>query len=414
MANQDYYTVLGVARNASDEDIRRAFRRKAMEYHPDRNKNADAEDKFKEINEAYQVLSDNKKRQQYDRFGKAGVGAGAQAGGGSPFDGFDGFGGFGDIFDSFFGDASARAARQPRRGGDLQQQVTLSFEESVFGASREVDVNRLEACHNCSGAGNEPGTSVSTCGDCRGAGQVRRSQRSVFGQFTQVVGCPSCRGRGSVITTPCSNCRGAGRERRRRKIEVRIPGGVESGMQVRLSGEGDAGSDGGGSGNLYVAVDVREHSFFQREGTDILYALSLNLAEAALGVDKVIPTIDGYDEELKLPQGTQPGAEFRIRNRGVPHLHSNRRGDLRVQIDVRVPSSLNSHQRELLEELSRSFSGEKPSKPPKPRSSSNGSNGRKRSRRQDSKKEPEGVKEDEAGEDDNTEKGLFDRIKDAF
>ncbi len=406
MADQDFYSVLGVARNASDEEIRRAFRRKAMEFHPDRNKNADAEEKFKEINEAYQVLSDNKKRAQYDRFGKAGVGAGAQAGG-SPFEGFDVFGGFGDIFDSFFGDASSRAGRQPRRGGDLQQQVTLTFEESVFGASRDVEINRLEVCHQCNGAGNEPGSSVDACADCRGAGQMRRSQRSVFGQFTQVVACPSCRGRGSVIGTPCNNCRAAGRERRKRKIEVKIPGGVEGGMQVRLSGEGDAGSDGGGSGNLYVAVDVREHHFFRRDGTDILYTLPLNVAEAALGVDKTIPTIDGFEEELKLPEGTQPGAEFRIRNKGVPHLHSNRRGDLRVMVDVRVPNSLNTHQRELMEELARSFNGDKPSR-------KESSPGRKRSRKQAAKEANETPPESESAADDSADKGLFDRIKDAF
>ena len=344
MADQDYYSVLGVARNASDEEIRRAFRRKAMEFHPDRNKNPDAEEKFKEINEAYQVLSDTGKRARYDRYGKAGVGAGAQAGG-SPFDGFEGFGGFGDIFDSFFGGATARAARQPRRGGDLQHQVTLSFEESVFGAEREIEINRLEKCQHCSGAGNEPGTSVDTCTDCRGSGQVRRSQRSVFGQFTQVAGCPACRGTGSIISSPCGSCRGSGRERRKRKIEVKIPGGVDDGMQVRLNGEGDAGMDGGGSGNLYVGVAVQEHSYFHRDGADILYTLPLNVAEAALGVEKTIPTVDGFEEELKLPQGTQPGAEFRIRNRGVPHLHSNRRGDMRVLVDVRVPSSLNGYQR---------------------------------------------------------------------
>ena len=412
MADQDYYSVLGVARTASDEDIRRAFRRKAMEFHPDRNKNADAEDKFKEINEAYQVLSDTKKRAQYDRFGKAGVGAGAQAGG-SPFDGFDVFGGFGDIFDSFFGDATARSTRQPRRGGDLQEQVTLSFEESIFGTSREVDIHRLEVCHQCNGAGNEPGTSVDTCTDCRGAGQVRRSQRSVFGQFTQVVACPSCRGRGSVIGTPCKNCRAAGRERRKRKIEVKIPGGVESGMQVRLSGEGDAGSDGGGSGNLYVAVDVREHHFFRRDGTDIVYTLPVNIAEAALGADKSIPTIDGYEEELKLPQGTQPGAEFRIRNKGVPHLHSNRRGDLRVMVDVRVPNSLNSHQRDLIEELARSFNGEKPSNGQNP-TAKNSTKGKKRSRKRTSKAEEDAPAQAESPDEDSSDKGLFDRIKDAF
>ena len=401
MADQDYYAVLGVSRDSSDEDIRRAFRRKAMEYHPDRNKNADAEEKFKEINEAYQVLSDSRKRAQYDRFGKAGVGSGPQAGG-NPFDGFDVFGGFGDIFDSFFGDASGRAARQPRRGSDIQQQVTLSFEESVFGAEREVDINRLESCQNCSGAGNEPGTSVDTCGTCQGRGQVRRSQRSVFGQFTQVVGCPACHGRGSVISTPCSKCKGAGRERRRRKIEVKIPGGVESGMQVRLSGEGDVGSDGGGSGNLYVAVNVQEHNFFQREGADIIYTLPLNVAEAALGADKVIPTIDGFEEEFKVPQGTQPGTVFNIRGKGVPHLNSNRRGNMRIMADVRVPGSLNRQQRELLEELARSFNGEKP---PQKRSA----NGRKRSGKKDN---PE--TQSEPADEDPTEKGLFDRIKDAL
>ncbi len=405
MADQDYYAVLGVARNASDEDIRRAFRRKAMEFHPDRNKNADAEDKFKEINEAYQVLSDSQKRAQYDRFGRSGVGSGAQAGG-SPFDGFDVFGGFGDIFDSFFADSTSRSARQPRRGSDIQQQVSLSFEESVFGAEREIELNRLEPCQHCSGAGNEPGTSVDTCSTCRGTGQIRRSQRSVFGQFTQVVGCSTCAGRGKVITTPCTNCRGAGRERRKRKIEVRIPAGVENGMQVRLSGEGDVGTDGGGTGNLYVAVNVLEHNLFQREGTDILYTLSLNVAEASLGVDKVIPTIDGFDEEFKVPQGTQPGTVFSIRGKGVPFLNSNRRGNMRIMADVRVPGSLNSQQRELLEELARSFNGEKPSSKASP-------NGRKRRPKKENAQESNGLSPEEDS-DDNPEKGLFDRIKDAF
>ncbi len=402
MPDQDYYTLLGVARNASEEDIRRAFRRKAMEYHPDRNKNPDAEEKFKEINEAYQILSDSKKRAQYDRFGKAGVGGGAQ-GAGSPFDGFEGFGGFGDIFDSFFGGASTRVGRQPRRGGDLQQQVTLTFEESVFGASREIEINRLEMCHHCSGACNEPGTSVDTCTDCRGSGQVRRSQRSVFGQFTQVAPCHSCRGQGRIINTPCTVCRGAGRERRKRKIEVKIPSGIDHGMQVRINGEGDVGSDGGGSGNLYVAVDVQEHNLFQRDGTDIVYTLPLNVAEAALGVEKSIPTVDGFDEELKLPQGTQPGAEFRIRNKGVPHLHSNRRGDMRVYADVRIPTSLSGRQKELMEELALSFNG---GGAPKTRGKKKAKGSGKTARN--------GVREEQPEEPEGEEKGLFDRIKDAF
>ena len=402
MPDQDYYTLLGVARNASEEDIRRAFRRKAMEYHPDRNKNPDAEEKFKEINEAYQVLSDSKKRAQYDRFGRAGVSGGAQ-GAGNPFDGFEGFGGFGDIFDSFFGGASTRVGRQPRRGGDLQLQVTLSFEESVFGASREIEINRLEMCHHCSGACNEPGTSVDTCSDCRGSGQVRRSQRSVFGQFTQVAPCHSCRGKGSIINSPCTVCRGAGRERRKRKIEVKIPSGIDHGMQVRINGEGDVGSDGGGPGNLYVAVGVQEHNLFQRDGADIVYTLPLNVAEAALGVEKSIPTVDGFDEELKLPQGTQPGAEFRIRNKGVPHLHSNRRGDMRVYADVRIPTSLSGHQKELMEELALSFNGDGA---PKTR--------RAKKSKGSGKTASNGVRQEQAEEPEGEEKGLFDRIKDAF
>lgn len=411
MPDHDYYAVLGVPRNASDEDIRRAFRRMAMEYHPDRNKNPGAEDKFKEVNEAYQVLSDAKKRAQYDRFGKAGVGAGANGpGAGSPFDGFDVFGGFGDIFDSFFGDASARSARQPRRGADIQQPVTLTFEEAVFGASREVEINRLEHCRHCSGAGSEPGTSVDACAACQGRGQVRRSQRSVFGQFTQVVGCPACRGRGSVVSTPCGQCRGSGQQRRKRKIEVRIPAGVETGMQVRLSGEGDAGSEGGGAGNLYVSIEVREHNFFRRDGSDIIYTLPLNLAEAALGADKVIPTIDGFEENFKVPQGTQPGTPFTLRGKGVPHLNSNRRGDLRILADVRVPGSLNGRQRELLEELARSFNGEGPQKRSANAKSKNGKANRKKRPKKDAPPEPA----PDPIPSDAPEKGLFDRIKEAF
>ncbi|NQW23511.1 MAG: molecular chaperone DnaJ [SAR202 cluster bacterium] len=354
MADNDFYDILGVSRGVGEEDIRKAFRRKAMEFHPDRNKSPDAEDKFKEINEAYQVLSDKNKRAQYDQFGKAGVGS--NGGGNQPFDGFDVFGGFGDIFDSFFGDGTGRSSRQAQRGSDLQQRVVLKFEESVFGAEREVEITRLEQCGVCSGAGNEPGTSLDTCNTCKGNGQVRRAQRSVFGQFTQVTTCTSCQGRGSIIKTVCSNCRGGGKERKSRKIAVNIPAGVEGGMQVRLSGEGDAGNDGGGAGNLYVYIDVQEHQFFQRDGSDLLYELPMNIAEAALGADKSIPTLDGEDEELKLPQGTQPGTEFRIRGKGVPHLNGNRRGDLRVTVDVRVPGSLDDRQRELLEELAQSFS----------------------------------------------------------
>ena len=380
MADRDYYDILGIGKGVGVEDIRKAFRKKAMEFHPDRNKSADAEDKFKEINEAYQVLSDSSKRTRYDQFGKAGVGT--SSGAGQPFDGFDGFGGFGDIFDSFFGSSSGNR-RQAQRGSDLQHRVLLSFEESVFGAEREVELTRLENCSTCSGAGNEPGTLLESCSTCKGNGQVRRAQRSVFGQFTQVTACTSCQGRGSIIKTPCSNCRGGGKERMARKIAVDIPAGVESGMQVRLTGEGDAGSEGGGSGNLYVYIDVQEHQYFDREGSDLTYVLPVNIAEAALGAQKTVPTLDGAQEDLKLPQGTQPGTEFRIKGKGVPHLHSNRRGDLRITIDVRVPGSLDNRQQELLKELAESFSAPN-------ETSRNG---------------------EDDGDDD---KGIFDKIKEAL
>lgn len=385
MPKTDYYDILGVSRNDSEEEIRKAFRKKAMEYHPDRNRNPDAEEKFKEINEAYQVLTDRKKRSQYDRFGHSGMSA--NGGFDRPFDGSDVFGGFGDIFDSFFGDMSGRRARQPQRGGDIQQRVVLSFEEAAFGAEKEVEVTRVEQCHRCSGAGNEPGSKVSTCTTCRGNGQVRRTQRSLFGQFAQISSCPTCEGRGSVIGTPCTNCKGGGLERRKRRTAVTIPAGVQDGMQVRLSNQGDVGRNGGSPGNLYVQLDVKDHPFFTREDFDLVYRLPVNMTEAALGVDKEVPTLGGGSVAVKVPQGTQPGTEFRIRGKGIPHINSSRRGDLRVRVDLEVPRDLNAHQRKLLEELA----------------SSMGRNGKS-----DDGSEPEPESESDA------DKGLFGRIKDAF
>ena len=375
MAKRDYYEVLGVSRGASEEDIRKAFRKKALDYHPDRNKNPDAEAKFKEVNEAYQILIDSQKRSQYDRFGHAGVGAGT-GGFARDFEGFDIFGGFGDIFDSFFGDVTGRSQqRTAHRGGDIQRGVTVPFEEAVFGSEREVEVSRIERCYQCSGSGNEPGTSSKTCGTCRGIGQVRRSQRSVFGQFTQVTPCPTCRGKGSIVDTPCKNCQGGGTERRNRKIVVKIPAGVEDGMQIRLTGEGDIGTNGGPAGNLYIPVSVKEHSLFRREGDDLIYELPLNFIQAALGDELEIPTLNGR-EPLKIPAGTQPGEVFRLRGKGIPHLNGHRRGDLIVPVKLQVPTSLDSHQQKLLEELGKTM--EKPS------------------------------------DSDSRDKGLFDKIKDAF
>ena len=354
MVKRDYYEVLGVPRGTSEDDVRKAFRKKAMEYHPDRNRNPDAEDKFKEVNEAYQVLIDPQKRAQYDRFGHAGVSAGND-GSSRDFDGFDIFGGFGDIFDSFFGDFTGRGhQRAAQRGGDIRQAVVLAFEEAVFGADHEVEVSRTERCQLCHGSGSEPGTTPSTCTTCNGMGQVRRSQRSVFGQFSQVTTCPSCRGKGSIVRNPCRTCHGAGNEHRSRKIVVNVPAGVEDGMQIRLTGEGDAGVNGGPPGNMYIQVSVKEHKLFRRKGNDIIYELPLNFTQAALGDSVEIPTLNGT-ETLLIPAGTQYGAQFRIKGKGVPQINGNRRGDLVIPIAVRVPTSLDANQQRLLEELGKTL-----------------------------------------------------------
>ena len=358
MPKRDYYELLGISRTASEEDVRKAFRKKAMEYHPDRNKNPDAEEKFKEVNEAYQVLIDPQKREQYNRFGHAGVAANTGGGFAKDFEGFDIFGGFGDIFDSFFGDMGGRGQqRTAQRGGSVHYGVTIPFEEAVFGTEREVEVSRVERCHLCHGSGSKPGSSPSTCTTCKGRGQVRRAQRSVFGQFSQVTSCPTCRGRGSIIDQPCIDCHGVGNERRNRKIVVKVPAGVEDGMQIRLTGEGDVGSNGGPAGNLYIQISVKEHMLFQREGDDLIFELPLNMAQAALGDEVEVPTLNG-NEPLKIPSGTQPGAVFRIKGKGVPQLNGHRRGDLVIPIRLEVPTSLDDHQRRLLEELAKTI--EKP------------------------------------------------------
>ena len=411
----DYYETLGVDRGANEEEIRRAFRRKAMEFHPDRNKTPGAEDKFKEINEAYQVLSDQEKRTRYDRFGHAGVNGGGERG----FDGFDPFGGFGDIFDTFFG-GGGRTANQPRSGEDISQRVNLTFEEAVFGCDKDIEINRVEPCHRCSGAGNEPGTAINTCRTCNGSGQVRRAQRSVFGQFAVTTPCSSCNGNGRSIETPCTNCRARGYERRRRTRTVTIPAGVDNGMQVRITGEGDAGSNGGPPGNLYVQVRVREHPYFVRDEFDLLYRTSLNMAEAALGITKPIPTLEGDDVDLEIPAGTQAGSEFRVRARGVPRIRrdgrpTDRRGDIRVLVDVDIPSKLNKYQRKLVEDLAYSLvnNGKRPPAPPRKKRAS------ARKPVQAEAAEPEapdvdaGVETLEPQQDDK-QRGLFDRIKDTL
>ena len=345
---RDYYEVLGVARDCSDEELKKAFRKLALEFHPDRNRNEGATERFKEINEAYQVLSDRDKRSAYDRFGHAGVGQNGAQG----FDGFDTFGGFGDIFDAFFGGGSARSRTSARRGGDLQQTLTVDFEEAVFGCEQSIDVRRTEVCSGCKGGGSEPGSSSTVCLECAGAGEVRRSHQSIFGQFTQVSTCGRCRGEGSVITDPCSSCNGSGRERRQRKLVVSIPAGIETGTQIRLSREGEPGSRGGPAGDLYVSVRVKPHPYFERAGNDIVHVHRVNVAQAALGATVETPSLDG-DVEIEVPVGTQTGDVVRLKGRGVPHLGAeSRRGDQLVTLVVETPRSLTQEQRALLEALS--------------------------------------------------------------
>lgn len=419
----DYYETLGVGRGANDEEIRRAFRRKAMEFHPDRNKTPGAEDRFKEINEAYQVLSDQEKRSRYDRFGRAGV----DGGGDRPFDGFDPFSGFGDIFDTFFGGGGGRAASQPRAGEDISQRITLTFEEAVFGCERDIEVSRVEPCHHCSGAGNEPGTPITTCGTCNGTGQVRRAQRSVFGQFAVTTPCSACHGSGRAIATPCASCRARGVERRRRTRTVTIPAGVDDGMQVRIAGEGDVGVNGGPPGNLYVQVRVQDHPFFARDDADLVHRITINIAEAALGATKAVPTLEGDDVDLEIPSGTQSGSRFRVAGRGVPYLRRNgrptdRRGDIRVLVEVAIPGKLNRYQRQLLEDLAYSFdhNGKAP-----PAAAADGKAGAPKSRKRGAGRKksatPSPVADDDsappagaAATDDRQQRGIFDRIKDTF
>lgn len=346
---RDYYEVLGVPRGASPEELKKAFRQQALKYHPDRNKEPDASDRFKEVSTAYQVLSDPQRRTAYDRFGHAGVSNGA---GGRGFDDLQNFGGFGDIFDAFFGGSSSRG---PSRGSDLDFETTVSFVDAAFGVEREFELDRLESCERCNGNRAEPGTNLTTCATCGGSGEVRRVQRMVFGQFQQVAQCSTCSGTGQTVQTPCTRCDGRGTEYHRRKIAVEIPAGIEDGSRIVMRGQGEKGSMNGPSGDLNVYVRVQPHKVFERHGNDVLAEVNVNVAQAALGTIVTVPTLDG-DQELKIPAGTQTGKVIRVRNVGIPYMgRSNRRGDQLVAVKVVTPTELTEKQRELLEELARSL-----------------------------------------------------------
>lgn len=354
MAARDYYEILGVGKNATNDEIKTAFRSMARKYHPDVNKAPDAEAVFKEINEAYTVLSDPEKRAAYDRYGHAGLNG---MGGMPDFTTVD----FSDIFEEFFGFGmgGSRRARPnaPRRGADISQTITLTFEEAVFGAEKEIEISRDELCSTCRGSGAEPGTSPARCPTCGGRGEVRQTRQTFLCAMVQVTTCPTCNGTGEVINTPCQTCHGRGLEHKTVKKVVSIPAGVDNGIQIRLSGEGHAGVNGGPNGNLYLEIKVKTHEFFRRKDDDILLDLNINIAQAVLGAEVNVPTIDGT-AKLSIPPGTQAGKVFRMKGKGVPNVRGGGRGDQLVIVNVDVPTKLTSQQRELFEQLAKTLGTE--------------------------------------------------------
>ncbi|HOM67019.1 MAG TPA: molecular chaperone DnaJ [Brevefilum fermentans] len=355
MPKRDYYEVLGVPRSANDDELKSAFRNLARQCHPDVSSDPDAEEKFKEINEAYAVLSDSEKRAAYDRFGHAGVNTQ-----GMPdfsnidlsdiLEGLFGFGGFG----GFGGMGGRRVRNAPRRGADLSSRVKLTFEEAAFGIEKEIQITRDEQCQTCNGSGAKPGTSPVTCPQCNGQGETRQVHQTLLGSMVQVVTCSRCNGTGEVIETPCDTCHGRGLERKTVKKLVNIPPGVSDGVQIRLAGEGQPGTHGGPHGNFYLEIEVEKHPFFRRAGDDILLDLDINIAQAVLGDEIRIPTLNG-DVELRIPPGTQPGKIFRLRGRGIPHLRGSGTGDQLVTVSVQIPTRLNAEQRELFEQLAKTM-----------------------------------------------------------
>ncbi|MBQ7032940.1 MAG: molecular chaperone DnaJ [Clostridia bacterium] len=351
MAKRDYYEVLGVAKGASDDELKKAFRRMAKQYHPDLNKdNPEAEAKFKEVNEAYEVLSDPEKRSRYDQFGHAGVDP--SAGGGAGYGGgFGGFGGidmediFGSIFGGGFGGGRQRANR-PEQGRTIQQNITITFEEAAFGTEKTIRVIRMENCFECSGSGAKKGTQPETCPTCRGTGQVRMS----MGFMSTARTCDACRGTGKIIKEPCPSCQGYGQVRHDRTINVKIPAGIADGQAINIRGEGDHGKRGGPAGDVILQISVKEHPIFQRRGNDVICHMPITFAEAALGAEMEVPTLDGK-VRYTVPEGTQNGAVFRLREKGIPHINGRGRGDQLVYVQIEVPKNLTAPQKELLKQF---------------------------------------------------------------
>ncbi len=352
MGNKDYYEVLGVDRNASQEEIKKAYRELAKKYHPDLNPNnrREAEEKFKEITEAYEVLSDPQKRAQYDRFGKVGNIPPTDFGEEDFGRIEDLFGDFGDIFDTFFGrtKTTTKASVRPQNGEDLVYELSISFEDAAFGAEKVVEITHKEVCPDCHGTGAKNGTAFKTCPRCNGTGMVVEEKRTFFGYFRNTTVCPLCGGAGKIIEEPCHTCRGTGILNRKKKIKVRIPAGIEDGMRLRVPGEGNAGRNGGRNGDLYIIIHVKEHPYFQRRGNDIYLRKGINFVQAILGAEIPVETLYGT-VKLKIPPGTQNGETFRLRNKGIKNDRTGRVGDQYVKLDIQIPKRVTPAERELLE-----------------------------------------------------------------
>lgn len=358
MSKRDYYEVLGVSKTATQDELKKAYRKLARKYHPDLNKdNPEAAEKFKECNEAYSVLSDEQKRAQYDQFGpeafeNGGMGGGPGAGG---FGGFGGFGGSGmeDIFDMFFG-GQGRGGRSnnagPQRGADLRYDMEITFEEAAFGVEKEISLKRAERCEHCHGEGAEPGSKVETCPECHGSGYVRFTQNTMFGQMVNERPCSRCHGEGKIISNLCKECGGSGTVKKTKKLKVKIPAGVDNGSRLRVGGEGEAGLKGGPSGDLYVYLYVKPHKFFERDGTTVLCEVPINIVQATLGAEIKVPTLDGQ-VTMKVPEGTQPGKVMRLKGKGIPSLRGGGRGDQLVRMKVVVPTKLTDKQKDALQKF---------------------------------------------------------------
>ncbi len=352
-SKRDYYEILGVPRSANPDQLKGAFRNLARKYHPDISKEPDAESKFKEINEAYSILSDPDKRARYDQYGHAGL----EGMGGVPdwttidfsdiLEGLFGFGGF----------SNRQRRNSPRRGVDLAYAVQLTFEDIVSGVDKDIEITRDETCSSCKGSGAEPGTKKVRCETCSGRGEVRQVRQTFLGSMVQVTTCPNCNGAGEVIANPCRTCRGTGLERKTVRKMVHIPAGVDNGTQIRLAGEGQPGTNGGPQGNLYLEIKVKPHKFFKRREDDVLLNLNINIAQAVLGAEVEVPTVDG-NAKLHIPSGTQPGRVFTIKNKGIPHVRANGRGDEMVIVNVETPSKLTSEQKKLFEQLAKTLGTE--------------------------------------------------------